>query len=109
MIRDGGSSQSIGPDKVALDLIAGEILYVERWSVESVDDQALDSGVPVKEQQSDRVRTGLGAIQLDQQDGVVTDRQRVLARAGLAVAVNGHGIGERRQAAQRTDGVDSRT
>ena len=66
---------------------------------EAVDVQALDGAAAAAgaEGQAVHARAGAGAVQLDQDDGVVRVGQRVGAGPGLRVAVDGQRLDDRRQ------------
>src|SRR5207247_1409730 len=67
--------------------------------LETVDRQAPDGAAIAagSEGQSVDRRAGGGAVQLDADDGVVRVGHRVDAGSGLAVAVDGDGVDDRRQ------------
>src|SRR5262249_30221029 len=89
----------IGTEETTLDDVAGAIYDLDAGIESPINRQPSyrASGSASRNYQSIAVAIYEWAADLDQDQGVVTGGQRVLARARLRVAVNRHGAGDLRQ------------
>jgi hypothetical protein len=96
----------VGTDEIALDDVvavgvqqnADASLVRRRAGAHEIRDvQPLHGGVTRGDVQAVGAEAGIAAVELDEQHGVVADRQRVDAGPRLGVAVNGDGGSNRRQ------------
>ena len=75
---------------------------------EPVDREPLDGGMTAAQVEAVGGRPGIPAVELDHELGVVADGERILAGAGLGVAVDRHRDADRRQGRDRRDGLNPR-